>query len=117
MGKAHAMEIQINGGSVAEKVDFCAERFEKEVAVDEVFAKDENIDTVGVSRGRGTQGVVTRWGPSRLAFSVARAGQHGFHHRTEANKKIYKLGKVGTESYQCTTGTDPTVKEITPLGD
>jgi large subunit ribosomal protein L3e len=136
--KAHAMEIQINGGSIAEKVDFCAERFEKEVAIDEVFAKDENIDTVGVSRGRGTQGVVTRWGvsrlprkthrglrkvacigswhPARVAFSVARAGQHGFHHRTEANKKIYKVGKVGTESYQCTTGTDPTVKEITPLG-
>merc|ERR1712118_276424 len=79
--KAHAMEIQINGGSVAEKVDFCAERFVKEVAVDEVFAKDENIDTVGVSRWggyrlprkthRGLRKVacIGSWHPSRVAFS------------------------------------------------
>lgn len=27
-----------------------------------------------------------------MAFSVARAGQKGYHHRTEINKKIYKIG-------------------------
>merc|ERR1711927_127696 len=131
-------EIQVNGGSIADKVEWCKENFEKEVAVNTVFAKNEMVDTIGITKGRGYHGVTSRWHtkklprkthrglrkvacigswhPSRVAFSVARAGQHGFHHRTEANKKIYKLGKVGTESYQCTTGTDPTVKEITPLG-
>ncbi len=61
-------------------------------------------------QGRGTEGVVTRWGvtrlprkthrglrkvacvgawhPARLQWSVARAGQMGFHHRTEINKKV-----------------------------
>ena len=108
------MEIQINGGSVADKVDFAVSHFEKTVSVDTVFSKDEMIDTVGVTKGRGTEGVVTRWGvtrlprkthrglrkvacigawhPARVGFSVPRSGQHGFHHRTEINKKIYKIG-------------------------
>lgn len=32
------------------------------------------------------------WHPSRVQFSVARAGQKGYHHRTEINKKIYRIG-------------------------
>jgi len=34
------------------------------------------------------------WHPSRVSFSVARAGQKGYHHRTEINKKIYRIGQV-----------------------
>lgn len=33
------------------------------------------------------------WHPSRVQFTVARAGQKGYHHRTERNKKIYRIGK------------------------
>lgn len=33
------------------------------------------------------------WHPSRVSFTVARAGQKGYHHRTEMNKKIYRLGQ------------------------
>merc|ERR1719376_1576151 len=32
------------------------------------------------------------WHPSRGAYSVARVGQKGYHHRTEINKKIYRIG-------------------------
>merc|ERR1712000_618716 len=35
--KAHLMEVQINGGSVADKVDFGRDLFEKPVNVDSVF--------------------------------------------------------------------------------
>lgn len=28
-----------------------------------------------------------------MQFTVARAGQKGYHHRTEINKKIYRIGK------------------------
>mmetsp|Transcript_4159 Transcript_4159/g.26325 ORF Transcript_4159/g.26325 Transcript_4159/m.26325 type:complete len:381 (+) Transcript_4159:225-1367(+) len=136
--KAHMMEIQVNGGSTAEKVDFAYGLFEKTVPIDAVFQPSEMIDTVGVSKGRGTEGVVTRWGvsrlprkthrglrkvacigawhPARVAFSVARAGQHGFHHRTEINKKIYKIGKAGESSHKATTDFDLTEKDITPMG-
>merc|ERR1712124_221333 len=54
--------------------------------------------------------------------SVARAGQNGYHHRTELNKKVYKVakgvrgadGKI--EANNATTEFDLTVKGITPLG-
>jgi len=126
--KAHLMEIQVNGGTIADKVDYAYSFFEKQVPVDAVFQKDEMIDIIGVTKGKGYEGVVTRWGvtrlprkthrglrkvacigawhPARVSFTVARAGQNGYHHRTEMNKKIYKLGKAGDESHTAVTEFD-----------
>ena len=103
-----------------------------------VFAQNEMIDAIAITRGRGTEGVVTRWGvsrlprkthrglrkvacigawhPARVSWTVARAGQHGFHHRTEMNKKVYKVGIKGQDSHKATTEYDMTDKDITPLG-
>lgn len=136
--KAHIMEIQVNGGDVAQKVDFAYNMFEKQIPVDAVFQKDEMIDIIGVTKGKGFEGVVTRWGvtrlprkthrglrkvacigawhPARVSFTVARAGQNGYHHRTEMNKKIYKVGKSGLESHSAMTEYDRTEKDITPMG-
>merc|ERR1712196_568883 len=130
-------EIQVNGGSVSEKVDFATGLFEKQVPVDAVFAMNEMIDVCGITKGRGYEGVVTRWGctrlprkthrglrkvacigawhPAKVQYSVPRAGQNGFHHRTEMNKKVYKIGKGGVEN-NATTEFDLTEKSITPLG-
>jgi large subunit ribosomal protein L3e len=136
--KAHLMEIQVNGGTIAEKVDYGYKFFEKAIPVDAVFQKDEMIDIIGVTRGHGYEGVVTRWGvtrlprkthrglrkvacigawhPARVSYTVARAGQNGYHHRTEMNKKVYKIGKVGQESFKAMTEFDRTEKDITPMG-
>jgi len=136
--KAQLIEIQVNGGTAAAKVDFGVGFFEKTVPIDAVFKKDEMIDTIAISKGHGTEGVVTRWGvtrlprkthrglrkvacigswhPARIGYQVARSGQNGFHHRTENNKKIFKIGKEGEESHKASTEHDPTDKEITPLG-
>ena len=54
--KAHIMEIQLNGGSIADKVAFAREHFEKEIRCKEVFAKDEMIDIIGVTKGKGFKG-------------------------------------------------------------
>jgi len=135
--KAHVMEIQVNGGDIAQKVDFARSLLEKNVNVTDLFSQDEMIDVIGVTRGHGVEGVTTRWGttrlprkthrglrkvacigawhPSRLSFTVARAGQNGYHHRTEMNKKIYRIGKAGDKT-SATTATDLTQKSITPLG-
>jgi large subunit ribosomal protein L3e len=135
--KAHVMEIQVNGGSVADKVAFAKELLERQVPVSSVFNKDEMIDVLGVTRGHGYEGVTTRWGvsrlprkthrglrkvacigawhPSRVCYTVARSGQNGYHHRTMINKKIYRVGKAGDES-SCSTEQDLTVKSITPMG-
>merc|ERR1711936_1242224 len=138
--KAHLIEIQVNGGSIAEKVDWCKDNFEKEVAVNSVFNSDEMIDCIGITKGRGYHGVTSRWHtkklprkthrglrkvacigawhPSRVSFSVARSGQNGYHHRTELNKKVYAIGKASSDGGEtnCLTDYDLTKKNITPMG-
>ncbi|KAK0409340.1 hypothetical protein QR680_004483 [Steinernema hermaphroditum] len=139
--KAHIMEIQVNGGTVADKVEWAREHFEKQVPVDSVFAQDEMIDTIGVTKGHGYKGVTSRWHtkklprkthrglrkvacigawhPSRVQFTVARAGQKGFHHRTEINKKIYRIGKSCLSEEGKNNGSteyDITQKNINPMG-
>ena len=39
----------------------------------------------------------------------------GYHHRTELNKKIYRIGS-GTDAANASTESDTTQKSITPLG-
>merc|ERR1712139_62247 len=95
--KAHICEIQVNGGSMADKIAFAEGLFEKQVEVDSVFEQNEMIDAIAITKGKGYEGVVTRWGvtklprkthkglrkvacigswhPSRVKYSVARAGQ------------------------------------------
>jgi len=135
--KAHIMEIQVNGGDAAAKVAFAKALFEKEITVDSVFNKDENVDVMGVTKGHGFEGVTTRWGvtrlprkthrglrkvacigswhPARVSTTVARAGQNGYFHRTELNKKVYRIGKKGDKA-SCQTEADLTEKSITPMG-
>ncbi|KAJ3361078.1 60S ribosomal protein L3 [Allomyces javanicus] len=135
--KAHLMEIQLNGGSIAQKVEWAKEHFEKEVDIKSVFEQDENIDIIGVTKGHGYEGVTHRWGtkklprkthrglrkiacigawhPSRVMYSVPRAGQNGFHHRTELNKKIYRVSH-GAEAGSGSTDFDITAKTINPMG-
>merc|ERR1712228_638479 len=124
--KAHIMEVQLNGGSIADKVNFAREHFEKEVPVGQVFAQDEMIDVIGVTKGHGYKGVTSRWNtkkhPRRIQFTVPRAGQKGYHHRTEINKKIYRMG----EGYKMKDGKliknnaatdyDLADKSINPMG-
>merc|ERR1711998_213263 len=131
------MEIQVNGGTVAEKVDFAVGMFEKSVNVDGVFAEGECLDICTATRGKGFAGVIARWGvtrlprkthrglrkvacigswhPARVSTTVARAGQQGYHHRTEINKRILRVGKAGDPN-SASTESDLTEKAITPVG-
>jgi len=137
--KAHVKEIQINGGTVEKKVDWCMGLFEQEVKIADIFSQDEMIDTIGTSKGHGFHGVITRWGctrlprkthrglrkvacigswhPARVQFQVPRSGQRGYHHRTHINNKIYRIGKaVKDDPNSAMTESDLTEKGITPLG-
>ncbi|XP_075230682.1 large ribosomal subunit protein uL3-like isoform X1 [Lycorma delicatula] len=142
--KAHIMEIQVNGGTIEEKVKWAREHLERPVPVSNVFSPDEMIDVIGVTKGKGYKGVTSRWHtkklprkthkglrkvacigawhPSRVQFTVARAGQKGYHHRTEMNKKIYRIGQ-GIHSKDgkviknnASTEYDLSEKTITPMG-
>lgn len=139
--KAHVFEIQVNGGDIAAKVDYAQTLFEQQVYVDTVFEEGERIDLIGATRGHGFEGVVTRWGvrrlprkthrglrkvacigawhPSRVRYSTPRAGQNGYHHRTEKAKAIYRIGKkpnAGEIDNTASTSQDLTQKGITPVG-
>jgi len=143
--KAHLMEIQINGGSTAQKVDYGYSFFEKHLPVDAVFSANEMVDTIAITKGHGFEGVIGRWGvtalprkthrglrkvacigswhPARIQTTIARPGQKGYFHRTEINKKIYKIGKAAradrkgeVTNWNATTESDLTLKTITPMG-
>merc|ERR1711887_372253 len=133
--KAHIMEVQLNGGSIADKVDFARNNFEKELPVGSVFAQDEMLDIIGVTnrwhtkklprkthKGLRKVACIGAWHPSRIAFSVARSGQKGYHHRTEINKKVYRVGagyamKDGKlVKNNAATDYDLADKSINPMG-
>ena len=137
--KAHVSEIQVNGGDIAQKIELAKSLLEKEVRVDNVFQQSEACDICAVTKGHGFEGVVHRWGvaclprkthrglrkvacigawhPARVSFTVARAGQNGYHHRTHLNKKIYKIGRsVTVDPSNAKTEFDLTEKSITPMG-
>ncbi|KAK7182155.1 60S ribosomal protein-like protein L3 [Paraphaeosphaeria sporulosa] len=135
--KAHLMEIQVNGGSIADKVQFGHGLFEKPIEITSIFEDNEMIDVIAVTKGHGYNGVTSRWGtkklprkthkglrkvacigawhPSHVQWTVARAGQMGYHHRTSVNHKIYRIGK-GTDEGNASTDFDVSKKQITPLG-
>ena len=137
--KAHIKEIQVNGGTTEAKVDFVMGLFEQEVKIADCFSQDEMIDVIGATKGKGFNGVVTRWGvtrltrkthrglrkvacigswhPARVSFQVPRSGQRGYHHRTEINKKIYRVGQaLKDDPVNAKTENDLTEKAITPMG-
>jgi large subunit ribosomal protein L3e len=134
---ANLLEIQINGGDIAAKVDFARGLFEQEIEVSTVFTEGEVVDICSATRGHGYSGVVARWGvtrlprkthrglrkvacigswhPARVKTTVARAGQQGYHHRTEINKRVLRIGKKG-DTKSASTEADLTEKGITPVG-
>lgn len=54
--RAHIMEVQLNGGSISDKVDWAKEHLEQAVPVSAVFSQDEMIDIIGVTKGHGFKG-------------------------------------------------------------
>ena len=112
------METRVGGGSLEERVDFALELLEEggEHSVTDVFRAGEYADVAGVTKGKGTQGPVKRWGvqkrkgkharqgwrrrignlgpwnPSRVRSTVPQQGQTGYHQRTELNKRLVALG-------------------------
>jgi len=98
------------------------------------------IDTIAITRGKGTSGVVKRfgvtrlprktrrgnrkvacigsWHPAAVKWTVARVGQLGYHHRTQLNQKIYRVGagSVRGVDNNASTEADPDPKNITPIG-
>jgi len=135
--KADIIEIQINGGTFIEKLEFSKKMLGKNISISDIFSQDEIIDVIGITKGKGFAGVITRWGvtklprkthrgsrkvacvgswsPSGISYAVPRAGQNGYHHRTQQNIKIYRIGK-SIDPKNAFTDFENTPKRITPMG-
>lgn len=108
------MEIPVTGGSIEEQIEYVKDLLGKTVTINNVFSPGEGIDVIAVTKGKGFQGPVKRWGirilshksrkqkravasigawvPRGVFPQVPRAGQMGFHNRTEYNKRIMLMG-------------------------
>jgi large subunit ribosomal protein L3 len=117
MGKKRPerMEIGVGGKDTAEKLDYAKGVLGKEIRATDVFKQGEYIDTISISKGKGWQGAVKRfgvslqrrkatgkrrhvgtlgaWHPASVLFTVPMAGQMGYHKRTEKGKRIMKMGE------------------------
>ena len=114
--KPKLLEIAI-GGSKEDKLAYVKEILGKEISVSQVFEQGDIIDVHAVTKGKGFQGTVKRygvpirqhksektkrgignlgaWTPKRVDYRVPQPGKMGYHLRTEYNKLILQVGEDG----------------------
>ena len=112
-------EVRISGGSLEEQIKYAKEILGKELKIDDILKEGDMLDIIAVTKGKGFQGAVKRWGvkllhhknskhrrmigtagswhPNWVQSTVPQAGQMGYHQRTEYNKRVLKIGDNGEE--------------------
>lgn len=112
-------ELRIGGGSIDEQIKYAKGILGKELKINDVMKDGDMLDIIAVTKGKGFQGAVKRWGvkllthknskhrrmigtagswhPNWVQSTVPQAGQMGYHQRTEYNKRILKIGEDGEE--------------------
>ncbi len=113
--KPKLFEIKIGGGNSKDQFEHAKNLLGKELKSSQVLKEGNAVDVIAITKGKGIQGPVKRWGVKRLLhksrktvrgvgsiggwtpnfvmYSVPRAGQMGFFQRTEFNKQIVKIGE------------------------
>ncbi|HYY66071.1 MAG TPA: 50S ribosomal protein L3 [Nitrososphaeraceae archaeon] len=108
--KPYVFEIPLSGKDIKSQYDYLKGLLGNEVHISDVFEIGQYIDVSGITRGKGIEGPITRFGvkrkqhksrksvravgtlgpisPAVVTYTVARQGQRGFHQRTEYNKRI-----------------------------
>ena len=96
-----------------ESLEKAKEMLGKEIKVEDYFSPGEYVDVTAITKGKGTQGVIKRFGvklrnhkskkgrrrvgsigsttPRKVDWRVPMPGQMGYHQRTEYNKLILKI--------------------------
>lgn len=116
--KPDMSEIGLSG-SLNEKLEFVKNNIGKEISVKDIF-KDEVVDVRGITKGKGTQGTIKRfgttlkshksekgqrtlgsggpWHPSRVDFTQPRMGQMGYFTRVVYNNKIVYIENINEKN-------------------
>ena len=114
--KPVVMEVGVSGGEVKAQAEFVLGLIGKKVKFTDIFKPGMYVDVLGITKGKGFEGPITRfgvkrkqhksrksvravavigpWHPAAVMYTVARAGQMGFHQRTETGKKILLVGNA-----------------------
>ena len=117
--KPELTEIRVGAGTVEQRIEYANSVLGKEITVNQFTKEGQMIDVAGVTKGKGFQSAVKRWGvkllshknskhrrqagnqgpwnPSYILSEVPQAGQTGYHQRTEFNKRVLKIGEKGEE--------------------
>ncbi len=117
--KPELMEVKIGGGTVKEQFEYAKNLLGKEIGSEEVFREGQYVDIISITKGKGWAGPVKRfgikllthkarkgrrkpgtlgpWHPAHVLYTVPRAGQLGYHQRTEYRKLILRIGSNGEE--------------------
>jgi large subunit ribosomal protein L3 len=112
-------ELEVGGKSAKEKLEFAKQQLGNEIKISDFAKEGELVDVIAITKGKGVQGPVKRFGvkiqgrkaaqkqrhvgaiapetPARVLWTVAVAGQMGFSRRTELNKRILKIGEDGSQ--------------------
>ena len=118
--KPFVCEIAIGGTDTKSKIDYVVNNFGKQVNIKDVFETGQFIDISAITRGKGVEGPITRFGvkrkqhksrksvralgtlgpisPAVVTYTVPRQGQRGFHQRTEYNKRILIISNSEKDS-------------------
>ncbi|MBI2142527.1 50S ribosomal protein L3, partial [Candidatus Woesearchaeota archaeon] len=109
--KPELFEMAI-GGDIQSQMAYAKQALGKEVKLQDVFREGQQVDVYAVTKGKGFQGPVKRFGvslrphksekgrrgPGNLgpwtgnrSWTVAHAGKMGYHNRMERNKWIIKI--------------------------
>ncbi len=114
--KPIVLEVGVSGGDLKAQTEFVLGLIGKKVKFTEMFKPGMYVDVLGITKGKGYEGPVTRfgvkrkqhksrktvravgvigpWHPAAVMYTIARAGQMGFHQRTETGKRILVVGNA-----------------------
>ncbi|HKX81299.1 MAG TPA: 50S ribosomal protein L3 [Nitrososphaera sp.] len=117
--KPFVFELGVGAKDAKAQYEFAKGILGREIKVSETFQTGQNIDVFGITRGKGVEGPITRFGvkrkqhksrksvravgtlgpisPAVVMYTVARQGQRGFHQRTEYNKRILIMSSTEKE--------------------
>jgi len=120
--KPYIFEVSVKGGDVKKQFAYVKELLGKEVKIDQVFEAGITIDAAAITKGKGWEGPITRWGvkkkqhksrksvrevgslgpisPQYVMYTVPRAGQRGLHQRIEYDKKIMVMDNTENIKYE-----------------
>ncbi len=111
-----ALEMGVGGGEIGSQFEFATKLLGKKVKFSEVFKPGMYVDALSITKGKGFEGPVTRfgvkrkqhksrksvraigvlgpWHPAAVMYTAPRAGQKGFQQRTETGKRILLIGNA-----------------------